>query len=177
MNEPASYSGLSTLNHWITAILAILMWTLGLAAGQAPEAAEDYIMSIHIALGFFVLLFVLWRIGFRLYEGFPEPAGTSGIERGIAAWMHRLLLLVLLVMVLTGPLYLFTENEGMNVFGWFTFYIPVPLGETAHEAIEAIHKFSGQYLLPALVAVHVLAAAKHWLLDSKASPRNLRGDV
>lgn len=173
MNESARYSGLSTLNHWITAILAILMWTLGLAAGEAPEAAEDYIMSIHIALGFFVLLFVIWRIGFRLYEGFPEPAGTSNIERTMAAWMHKLLLVVLLVMVLTGPLYLFTEAEGMNVFGWFTFYIPVPLGESVHEAVETVHKFSGQYLLPVLVGIHILAAANHWLFDRGASPREL----
>jgi len=77
MSDTARYSGLSTLNHWITAILAILVWTLGLAAGAAPEAAEDYIMSIHIALGFFVLLFVLWRIGFRLHVGFPEPAAPA----------------------------------------------------------------------------------------------------
>lgn len=173
MNDTARYSGLSTLNHWTTAILAIVMWTLGLAAGQAPEAAEDYIMSIHIALGFFVLLFVVWRFGFRLYEGFPEPAATSGIERIVATWMHWLLLIVLLVMVLTGPLYLFTEGEGMNVFGWFTFYIPVPLGESVHEAIEEIHKFSGQYLLPILVGLHILAATKHWLFDRETSPRDL----
>jgi len=87
--------------------------------------------------------------------------------------MHRLLLVVLLVMVLTGPLYLFTEGEGMDVFGWFTFYIPLPLGETVHEAVETVHKFLGQYLLPILVGLHVLAAAKHWLIDREASPRKL----
>ncbi|WP_181918916.1 cytochrome b [Wenzhouxiangella sediminis] len=173
MSESARYSGISTLNHWITAILAFVMWTLGLAGGSAPEAAEGYIMSIHIGLGFFVLLFVLWRIGFRLYEGFPEPAAANRFESMAASLVHRLMLLVLLAMVLTGPLYLFTEGEGMNVFGWFTFYIPAPLGEGVHEAAETVHKFSGQYLLPILVGLHILAAAKHWLFDREASPREL----
>jgi len=170
----SAYSGLSTLNHWITALLVTVMWVLGLAAGEAPDAAEDYIMSIHIALGFFVLLFVLWRIGLRLYEGFPAPAAPSALERSAATWMHRLLLVVLLVLVLTGPMYLFTESEGMNVFGWFTFYIPMPLGHDVHEAIEEVHKFCGEYLLPILVGVHLLAAAKHWLIDRReASPTGL----
>ncbi|MDT8408418.1 MAG: cytochrome b/b6 domain-containing protein [Wenzhouxiangellaceae bacterium] len=174
MNDNARYSGLSTLNHWITAMLVVAMWVLGLAAGEAPDAAEDYIIWIHIALGFFVLLFVLWRIGFRLLEGFPEPGAATALERTAATWMHKLLLLVLLVQVLTGPLYLFTEGEGMDVFGWFTFYIPVPASDYVHEAIEEIHKFSGEYLLPILVGVHLLAAAKHWLVDRKAaSPREL----
>jgi len=174
MNNRPGYSGLSTLNHWITVMLVVAMWVLGLAAGEAPDEAEDYIMYIHIALGFFVLLFVFWRIGFRLYEGFPPPDAASALERTAAAWMHKLLLLVLLVLVLTGPLYLFTEGEGMDVFGWFTFYIPMPLGHDVHEAIEEVHKFCGEYLLPMLVGVHLLAAAKHWLIDRKpASPREL----
>lgn len=174
MNAKPRYSGLSTLNHWITALLVVVMWVLGLAAGEAPDAAEDYIMFIHIALGFFVLWFVLWRIGLRLYEGFPPPDAGSPLERRAASWMHKLLLLVLLVLVLTGPLYLFTEGEGMDVFGWFTFYIPIPASHDVHEAIEEIHKFSGEYLLPILVGLHLLAAAKHWLIDRRtASPSEL----
>ncbi|MDZ7782322.1 MAG: hypothetical protein U5K56_05025 [Halioglobus sp.] len=70
------YSGLSVLNHWITAVLVTAMLTLGLTARDAPEPAEDYIMSIHIALGFFVLLFVVWRTGVRLLEGFPDLTRT-----------------------------------------------------------------------------------------------------
>lgn len=163
LNQDAHYSGISMLNHWLTALAVVAMWTLGLAAGDAPEAAEDYIIGIHIALGFFVLWFVLWRTGWRLVEGFPESQSGSRFEQIAGRTMHWLLLAVLVVMVLTGPMYLFTEGEGMNVFGWFTFYIPMPLGETVHEAVETVHKFSGEYVLPILVGLHILAAAWHWL--------------
>ena len=173
MATTARYSGIATLNHWLTALLVVAMWVLGLAAGEAPDAAEDYIIGIHIALGFFVLWFVLWRIGYRLFAGVPEPEAGTALERGLARWMHRALLLVLLTMVLTGPLYLFTEGEGMDVFGWFTFYIPVPGGHDVHEAFEEIHKFCGEYLLPALAGLHILAAARHWLGRRDTSPAAL----
>ena len=168
METNSRYSGLSVLNHWIAAIGVFVMLTLGLVAGEAPGAAEDYIMSIHIGLGFFVLCFVLWRTGWRLFEGFSTPDAPTGLERRAAGWMHRLLLAVLLIMVLTGPMYLFTEGEGMDVFGWFTFYIPMPLGETVHDGVETIHKFCGEYLLPILIAAHILAAARHWLMRAPA---------
>lgn len=167
LNEKAAYSGISTLNHWLTALAVVAMWTLGLAAGGAPDAAEDYIMGIHIALGFFVLWFVLWRTGWRLAKGFPHAATESRMQRIAAGTMHRVLLAVLLVLVLSGPMYLFTEGEGMNVFGWFTFYIPMPLGHDVHEAVEEVHKFCGQYLLPILVGLHMLAAARHWLIERR----------
>jgi cytochrome b561 len=168
LNGRSHYSGISALNHWLTALAVVAMWTLGLAAGEAPDAAEDYIMSLHIGLGFFVLWFVLWRTGWRLAKGFPRAESESRFQRIAAGTMHRLLLVVLLVLVLTGPMYLFTEGEGMDVFGWFTFYIPMPLGHTVHEAAEEVHKFCGEYLLPILVGLHLLAAAYHWLVERRS---------
>jgi len=162
-NIQSDYSGISALNHWLTALAVVAMWTLGLAAGEAPEVAEDYIMSIHIGLGFFVLWFVLWRTGWRLAKGFARIDKGSHFERIAAGTMHRLLLLVLLTLIFTGPIYLFTEGEGMEVFGWFTFYIPMPFGHTVHEAAEEVHKFCAGYLLPILIGVHMLAATRHWL--------------
>ncbi len=166
MNNPnpqQRYSGLSVVNHWLTALLVIAMLTLGLAAGEAPDAAEDYIMSVHIGLGFFVLLFVIWRAVYRIADGFPPDPAADALERVGAWWMHRLLLIVLLLLVLTGPLYLFTEGEGMNVFGWFTFYVPLERLEIIHEPAEEIHKFLGEYALPVLLILHFLAAARHYL--------------
>lgn len=167
LNGNTDYSGVSTLNHWLTALLVIAMWTLGLAAGGAPDAAAEYIMSLHIGLGFFVLWFVLWRTGWRLVNGFPRSKSESRFERIAAGTMHRALLVVLVALVVTGPMYLFTEGEGMNVFGWFTFYIPLPFGQEVHEAAEEVHKFCGEYMLPGLVGIHLLAAARQWLVPHR----------
>lgn len=167
------YSGISILNHWITALLVTAMLTLGLTARDAPDPAEDYIMSIHIALGFFVLLFIVWRTIVRLREGFPDNADADALTRTGSWWMHRALLLVLVLLVITGPLYLFTEGEGMDVFGWFTFYIPLGGIEVVHEPAEEVHKFLAVYALPALLVIHILGAARHYLAGRRETPADL----
>jgi len=174
MNIPDRYNGVATLNHWVTALLVTAMWVLGRAASEAPDAAEDYIIGIHIALGFFVLWFVLWRIGYRVATRASRAQVPNTLQRTAARWMHRLLLLLLLTLVLSGPLYLFTEGESMDVFGWFTFYIPVPASHAVHEAIEEVHTFSGEWLLPLLLGLHILAAALHWLGRRDTSPSELQ---
>jgi len=167
------YSGMSILNHWITALLVTAMLTLGLTARDAPDAAEDYIMFIHVALGFFVLLFVAWRTVVRLREGFPDNAHADALTRIGAWWMHRALLAVLVLLVITGPLYLFTEGEGMKVFGWFTFYIPLESIKLVHEPAEEVHKALAVYALPALLVVHLLGAARHYLGGRRETPADL----
>ncbi len=51
MNKPLHYSGLSKLNHWLTALLVTAMLVLGFAASGAPDdATESYLMSLHLSL-------------------------------------------------------------------------------------------------------------------------------
>jgi len=170
MDSSRRYSGIATANHWITALLVIAMLALGLAAGYAPDdMIETYILDVHIALGFFVLLFVLWRVGFRLYEGFPPPGGATSLEQRGAGLVHRLLLLALTLQVLTGPLYLFTEGEAMDVFGLFTFYLPLEWLAVIHEPVEEVHVITGVYLLPILLGIHILAGIRHYLATEPRS--------
>lgn len=165
MDTQARYSGLSILNHWIAAILVFIMLTLGLMADKAPtDAIESYVMDVHIALGFFVLIVVLWRVGFRILQGFPPKPEAGVLERRLGGLVHRLLLIAILVQVVSGPLYLFTEGEGMDVFGWFQFYIPLSSLSAIHEPVEEIHKITGNWILPALIGIHVVGALHHYLL-------------
>jgi len=164
MNLSPRYSGLSTINHWITVLLVIAMLALGLVAAEAPtEIAEEYVLGVHISLGFFAFFFIVWRIAYRLREGFPPTLESTATERWAAYVVHRLLLVVLALQVLTGPLYLFTEGEGVNVFGWFSVYLPLESLEAIHEPMEEIHKIVGAYVIPLLLLLHIAGAIKHYL--------------
>lgn len=166
MDTDPRYSGLSILNHWVAAILVLVMLTLGLLADNAPsDAVEDYLMGVHVALGFFVLLVVLWRVGFRLLQAFPPNPRAGMLERRLGGLVHRLLLLAISIMVITGPLYLFTEGEGMDVFGWFSFYIPLQGLSAIHEPVETIHAITGKWILPILIALHFAGAVHHYLFS------------
>ena len=141
--------------------------------GSSHRGGRRLHHGLHIGLGFFALLFVLWRTGYRLYEGFPPTLGESEWQRQLAWWMHRILLGVLFLQVLTGPLYLFTEGEGMDVFGWFTFYLPLSALSILHEPVEWLHKFGGNYLIPALILVHFAGAVRHFMNGDRASPADM----
>jgi len=175
MTTQRRYSAIATINHWVTALLVVSMLVLGLAAGAAPsEAVESHVLGIHISLGLFVLIFVLWRVAFRLYEGFPENVGRTATERWAAYAVHRAILILLAVQVLTGPLYLFTENECMDVFGRFAVCVPLESLSMIHEAMEWIHLKAGVYALPALLVAHLAGAIRHYLLsESRETPADL----
>jgi cytochrome b561 len=58
MSNQHRYSSISTINHWVTALLVVVMLALGYVVATAPsETIEDYVLGIHISLGFFVFLF------------------------------------------------------------------------------------------------------------------------
>ncbi len=118
---------------------------------------------------------MLWRIGYRLYQGFPPALSESQRERWLARGTHGLILLALLLMVFTGPLYLFTENEGVEVFGWFTVAIPLESLAVLHEPVESIHIWLGVYGLPVLLLVHIAGAIRHYLGRRSADPGELQG--
>ncbi|MDZ7803415.1 cytochrome b [Thiohalophilus sp.] len=162
------YSAISTINHWVTALLVVAMLALGYTVAAAPsEIIEDYVLGIHISLGFFVFLFVAWRAIFRLYEGFPENVGETVLERQAAYVVHRAILLLLALMVVTGPMYLFTENECVNVFNWFSICVPLESLSVIHEPMEWIHVNTGIYLLPALLVLHFIGAIRHYAVRGK----------
>lgn len=164
MDRTGRYSGLSAANHWVTVLLVVSMLVLGLAASEAPtDDTEDYIIGIHVSLGFFAFLFVLWRVAYRLYEGFPATVGETAPERWAAWLVHRLLLIVLILQVLTGPLYLFTEGEAVDVFGWFSVSLPLRSPEAVHELMEEIHVILGVYIIPGLLLLHIAGAIRHYL--------------
>ena len=158
------YSALSTINHWVTALLVVVMITLGYLMSAAPsDAVEDYVLDVHTSIGFFVFLFVVWRVSFRLYQGFPKNIGKTAAERWAAYFVHRAILVLLVLQVLTGPLYLFTENECVHVFGWFSVCIPLESLSILHESMEWMHIVTGFYLLPAVLALHLIGGIRHFI--------------
>lgn len=174
MTTQRRYSGVATLNHWLAALLIIAMLVLGLTARYAPERViRHFIMDVHVGLGFFVLLFIAWRVGFRLYEGFPPGAQPTVAERWTAWLVHRALLAAIALLVLTGPLAIFTEGEGMDVFGWFTFHLPLDSLSGLHEPMEEFHVILAVYVLPVLLGLHFLGAFRHYLGARTGMPADL----
>ncbi|KFZ30841.1 cytochrome B561 [Pseudidiomarina salinarum] len=160
------YSGLSRINHWLGLIFVVIMMTLGYMMFFATDrAAGNYAETAHIGIGFFAFWFILWRTVYRLRQGFPKTH-SSKLKNAVARSIHYLILLILIVLILTGPLYLFTENEALTVFNWFSINLDLTALAAIHEPVEEIHKLAGIYILPILLIVHIAAAMLDYLSDN-----------
>jgi len=155
------YSPLSRILHWLGAMAVIVMLTLGFMMFFADSReVKHFSEAAHIGVGFFAFLLIGWRSVLRLYQGFPEPAHTS-TER-VARYLHYALLLTMLVLIVTGPLYLFTENDPLSVFGWFAVSFDLRVLEWIHEPAEEVHKVLGTYILPLLLILHIGGGVRHF---------------
>jgi cytochrome b561 len=169
------YGLVSILLHWSMAILlAALIW-LGWTFEELPRGPERaFYTGLHVSFGLLFLLLAVARLVWRAASGMPQPAtqGSPLLER-LAAIVHRLLLLAMIVLPLSGLLLVAAGGRVPQFFG-----LPVPLpfvpqSEGLHEAGEVVHKVAANLVLLPLLALHVLGALKHHLLDRDATLRRM----
>jgi cytochrome b561 len=89
--------------HWLTAILVVLLWTLGQTIDWFPKGlARASARSTHITLGLLLGLTVSYRLWWRLTAGRDLPRADPGWVGAVAVGVHRLLYLALITVVLLG---------------------------------------------------------------------------
>ena len=164
-DSPDRYGRISRCNHWLGAALVLALLGIGLYFEDMPRGADKlYWMKLHISLGATAFLFlafrVYWRVSNRVVREFAQPAALQWLTRLV----HLALLLGITVLILTGPLAVWSGGRAIEVFGWFT--IPGPIGKlpTLHENLEVAHAVAAKVVLFAVIA-HVLGAAKHLLFE------------
>jgi cytochrome b561 len=82
----------------------------------------------------------------------------------LAHWIPIILLAGLALMLLSGPIMVWSKGYPINIFGLIS--LPSPLGkmETLHEAMEALHKLGAKLLFFAFI-LHMLGVLKHLIID------------
>jgi cytochrome b561 len=164
-DTPARYGAVSVFNHWLGAALVVALLIIGLTFEDMPRGDEKrYWMSLHIALGALALLPLAFRVFWRTRSISPEPLPQPPALQKASRLLHIVLLASIAVLLVSGPLAVWSGGRAINVFDWFA--IPSPLGEmpALHKALEIAHGFAAKALLFSLAA-HVLAALKHTLFD------------
>ncbi len=165
-----AYDFISRFNHWIIALAVIGMLAFGTyLADFVPRGPEKgALINIHKAIGVLVLVFGLWRVGWRLAQGFPEPAGPApNWQHLIAKLTHWMLILGIIVMPVSGMMMSLFGGHDISVFGLFV--IP---GQEENRALSSaaggIHAIFSKVLI-AFIVLHILGALKHHLIDKDAT--------
>jgi len=160
----AGYGWVSIVLHWATVAVLLPLWFVGYATSH--PGSESVLKLIHthttIAVCAYALLWlrVLWR--FRL--GHPAPLRRQrrwSVRLGQA--IHYLLLLAIAVMLVSGPLMVWTGGDAIHVF---SAAIPSPLPKLPQlsAGLLAVHRATSRIIMLAIL-VHVCAVLKHVAFD------------
>lgn len=167
MAEPRNrYSTVSLLFHWGLALL-VLTQVLLITAHDATEGpmSREFV-SVHKALGLTVLVLTLARIGWRMANpALPIPAGTPKWQKVAARTTHVLFYVLLIGIPLFGWA---ASSAGGRDIPWFGLFdwplLPIERSRDLAGTLMDWHRAAVK-LLYVLVALHVLAALKHHLID------------
>ncbi|MCF2947831.1 cytochrome b [Paraglaciecola aquimarina] len=166
-DNPNSYGYISVINHWLIAVLVIVMLFLGLSLEFADLGSQKRnMLSLHKSLGAIVLILGTWRVLWRVFNGFPaRNFAIKHWQQNAAKFTHILLLLSLIIMPLSG--YVMTEAAGrpVNVFMLFSLP-PIPDSRYLKEVAELIHSICA-YSICGLLIAHIGGALCHQIVDKK----------
>jgi cytochrome b561 len=150
------YKPAAMLLHWLLAVAIIGQAGLGMWMGDIPKGTPEraYYFNLHKSIGLVIALFILWRIAVRLKNTPPVLPPMPDWERIAAKASHHILYICMIVLPLSGYIASNFSKYGIKFFG----YQIAPWGpenKAIYEVFNTTHS----------VAVHVLAAFKHWLFD------------
>ena len=159
------YDGVAIALHWTTVALVAVLLATGLTVAWGYEGAlKNTLYAVHKAVGLLTFFVVAFRLTRRLLRGTPPlpPSVPAPMGRVADVW-HRLLYAVLLVMPMTGYVYVVAGGypvEVLNALGvppLLEKYMPLS------KASERVHRTLA-YIVLVLISGHVAAVAWHDLV-------------
>lgn len=167
---PTTYDPVSRYAHWGIAVAMIGMIAMGIYIFKVmpPGADKGALIGLHKSVGVLVLLIGGWRVTRRLKLGFLPTASPAPKWQDLTARMvHWVLLAGIVVMPLSGLLGSFFGGRATPIFG-VTVLPAGPKIEMLNSLAFAIHGLFVPLTIAAL-ALHILGALKHHLIDRDAT--------
>lgn len=167
MPERRAYSSIDRFNHWIMAIailcLIVIGWTVSLDLLDDDYARD--LRNTHKAIGILVFLFAIWRVGWRLAGGFPNPdSNIQPWEATVSRIAHYVLLFCIIAMPISGVLNGYFGGRTAKVFGLFEIAPAAEKVPHLKELFSNTHMVIG-VVLTVVVILHIAAALKHHFVD------------
>ena len=160
INSSEQYGLLAKLFHWITIIVLVAQVPFGfyLVGLEFSDRRID-LENIHILIGITIFYFVLLRLIWKLFN--PSPKSEHNFFKGqnlIAKTNHFLLYVGIFAITISGVLKKLYMGEKLNFF-IFQYAFKDSNFQLA-DSFYILHIYAN-YLLIALVSLHILATVTH----------------
>ena len=160
---PQRYSSTAIALHWLTALLVIVVGTLGLLHDSWPRSTQAFWINIHALIGLLLWVLVMVRLYWRIRSPPPAlPDDVGQLSRRLAGPVHGLMYLLLLVIPVIG-IVTFLFHGRVFDFGLFQVDFGIKRNRAIFHPTEDIHGYLA-YGLFALAGLHLLAALWHQLV-------------
>ncbi len=162
-NTRTGWGSTSRAFHWLLGVLIIGMLAYGYWMNHFAARPDRFFhRSIHSNIGYVLLLLLVLRIVWRVFNPSPAlPNGTPRWER-VAAWInHAALYVVTFVVAMLG--WARSGARTPDYSSWFGLF-RVPQFTSPDKAAARVYEENhilGAYILMGLVAIHILAALYH----------------
>jgi cytochrome b561 len=181
-NSAAGYGALTKLFHWLIALLVLLQYVSANIMLRTPAEAttlgldQGTYYNWHKSLGLVALLITLVRFANRRIGALPPWAPTlTPLEQAIVHRTEQLLYAALLIMPLSGFLFVMAGNYGVLLFGVWDLPNPIGRAPLVAEAALWVHVACAMLLLLPLGTHLGLVLGHHFGLRDRLIRRMLPG--
>ncbi|ABE62746.1 cytochrome B561 [Nitrobacter hamburgensis X14] len=175
-NSSKGYGAIPQAIHWLTVILVVVAWTLGLLGDELPKGTQrDAGLFVHISAGLAVIILLVVRLAWNFFNPPPSAGSTTlGIwlvRAGHAA--HYLLCVLLFAVPVAGIVLQFARGDSIALFGLFEIASPWVKDRAFSGNIEEVHEVLAHTLM-IVAGLHAAAALiHHWILRDQTLARML----
>jgi len=157
----AGYGWISIVLHWLTAIVIFALLFSGSSIAVDDPSQRATALNAHTSIGIASYLLLWLRIAWRAVVGHPGP---NERQRGqffdFGKWMHSALLVVLAMMLVSGPAMAWASGRDIVVFDWFRIPAANMPQYLLRDAFHFVHRSCAIAMLAGIV-LHLCGVYKH----------------
>jgi len=173
------YGPVAKTLHWVTVLLVIIAWTLGMFGEElSEESAQGSGSLTHIWIGLTVLVVAVVRIPWRIANPSPKIVPTE-FSRWLVEWtdpasrlMHYALYGLLVVVPAFGIALQFAQGHSLPLFGFGEIPSPWLADKALAHNLKEVHEVLAN-LLVILAIFHMAAALVHHIVFGDNTLRHM----
>lgn len=157
-----SYGWITIVTHWISALLVIFLFSLGVYMVDLSYYDEWYHKgpALHVSLGLILAFVTIFRLLWRSNNQTPIDLSDKRWNNFAARWTKRLFYVLLLCIFITGYLITTAEGKPATIFDVINIPALTELQADQVDLIGEIHEYAA-WIIIILAALHAAGALLH----------------